>query len=266
MSAQPVLSILQYNVMKSRDKVMASLLRDKRITGYDVLAIQEPWRNPFTHTTHNPIPQHFELAYLEHGKTRVCFFINKRIPSHHWTVTHHTPDVSTLELQWGEQGETIAIHNIYNPVVAIEPTYSAITVLQGVLRQWNRTEQLVVGDFNLHHPYWGGFRVQRPDPEAEEIIELVDEHQLGLLYEPGTITYKARDTETTIDLSLATETLQERLVRCRPRDDMNHDSDHIPVETVFNISTATKVLPERWNWERTDKEKLHKHCPSGYQN
>jgi hypothetical protein len=59
----------------------------------------------------------------------------------------------------------------------------------------------VVGDFNLHHPYWGGIRVQRPDPEAEEIIELVDERQLGLLNEPGTITYKARDTKTTIDLS-----------------------------------------------------------------
>jgi hypothetical protein len=60
--------------MKSKDKVMASLLRDKKITRYDILAIQEPWRNSFTNTTHNPIPQHFELAYMDNRKTRVCFF------------------------------------------------------------------------------------------------------------------------------------------------------------------------------------------------
>lgn len=48
-------------------------------------------------TTHNPIPQHFELAYHNHRKTRVCFFINKRIGSSQWSVTHHTPDFSTLE-------------------------------------------------------------------------------------------------------------------------------------------------------------------------
>jgi uncharacterized protein YbaA (DUF1428 family) len=33
------LSILQYNVRKSRDMVMATLLRDPRIHEYDILAI-----------------------------------------------------------------------------------------------------------------------------------------------------------------------------------------------------------------------------------
>lgn len=63
--------------MKSHDKVTASLLRDRRITTYSILAIQEPWRNPFMNTTHNPIPQHFELAYSNRRKTHVCFFTNK---------------------------------------------------------------------------------------------------------------------------------------------------------------------------------------------
>ena len=69
MNRRATLSILQYNVRKSKDKVMASLLRDKRITNYDILAIQEPWRNPFINTIHNPIPQHFELAYVDDKKT-----------------------------------------------------------------------------------------------------------------------------------------------------------------------------------------------------
>lgn len=46
-------------------------------------------------------------------------------------------------------------------------------------------EQVVVGDFNLHHPYWGGLKAQRTDPEAEEVLRLVEEYDLALLYEPG---------------------------------------------------------------------------------
>ena len=81
-------------------------------------------------TTHNPIPQHFELAYHNHRKARVCFFINKRIGSSQWSVTHHTPDLSTLELCWGEKDKAIVIHNIYNPVPIIEPMNSALPTVQ----------------------------------------------------------------------------------------------------------------------------------------
>ena len=42
MNSQTTLKILQYNVRKSRDTVMATLLRDPRVMEYDVLAIQEP--------------------------------------------------------------------------------------------------------------------------------------------------------------------------------------------------------------------------------
>jgi hypothetical protein len=56
------IKVLQYNVMKSRDVVMATLLRDPRIQEYDILAIQEPWRNPFISTTHNPITHSFISA------------------------------------------------------------------------------------------------------------------------------------------------------------------------------------------------------------
>jgi hypothetical protein len=73
------LRILQYNVQKSRDVVLASLFQDPRILEYDVLAIQEPWRNPFIATSYNPLKAHFQLTYLNDAATRVCFYINKRI-------------------------------------------------------------------------------------------------------------------------------------------------------------------------------------------
>lgn len=55
------LSILQYNCMKSKDIVMATLLRDVETFKHSVLAIQEPWTNPFTPTTHHPIRDRFDL-------------------------------------------------------------------------------------------------------------------------------------------------------------------------------------------------------------
>ena len=42
MNRHSTLSILQYNVHRSRDMVMASMLRDPKIYEYDILAIQEP--------------------------------------------------------------------------------------------------------------------------------------------------------------------------------------------------------------------------------
>jgi hypothetical protein len=48
------------------------------------VTIQEPWRNPSMHTTHHPIRQHFELAYYDYKKTRVCFFVNKGIEVKRW--------------------------------------------------------------------------------------------------------------------------------------------------------------------------------------
>ncbi|KAL3251841.1 hypothetical protein ABHI18_010431 [Aspergillus niger] len=182
------------------------------------------------------------------------------------TTGRLTSASSTLELKWGAHEETIIIHNVYNPVPNIEPTNSAITTLQSVLDRWKDAEQFVVGDFNLHHPYWGGLRVQTPDPEAEEALQIIEEYQLGLLYEPGTTTFRVRDTKTTIDLSLATPSLQDSLIRCRPRDDLDHNSDHIPLEIVLAKPNRNRTISERWNWERTVREKLYatldRHMPT----
>lgn len=57
------LRILQYNVWKSRDVVLAASSRipESLIT----LAIQEPWRNPFIETSYHTLKAHFQLTYLQ---------------------------------------------------------------------------------------------------------------------------------------------------------------------------------------------------------
>lgn len=59
MSALSHLTILQYNVQKSKDSVLMPLLEDPLIQTYSILAIQEPWKNHLfkPHTT--PLPATF---------------------------------------------------------------------------------------------------------------------------------------------------------------------------------------------------------------
>lgn len=75
MTTLDTLSILQYNVRKSYGQVMAPLFADNAfISSFDIITIQEPWRNAYQNKTHHPRKDLFELAYLDHPQTRVCFF------------------------------------------------------------------------------------------------------------------------------------------------------------------------------------------------
>ena len=77
------LKILQYNVNKSKNKVMAPLLIDKRIWEFDIIALQELWTNIFQDTTYCLRASPFLLAYpLE--KRRCYFLINKRLDISTW--------------------------------------------------------------------------------------------------------------------------------------------------------------------------------------
>jgi hypothetical protein len=118
MNNKDTLSILQYNVMRSKDIVMATLLRDQNILEYDILAIQEPWRNPFISTTYNPISDSFHLFFPQDSRdapARMCFFINKRLDETTWKITERTRDVCTLTIKCldHEGGiQEIAVHKL----------------------------------------------------------------------------------------------------------------------------------------------------------
>lgn len=73
------LSILQYNVRNERVTTMILLLPDPKLQEYNIVAIQEPWRNPQGATILNLHRSRFHLLYRPGGDTRVCFYINKKI-------------------------------------------------------------------------------------------------------------------------------------------------------------------------------------------
>lgn len=81
---------------------MATLLRDSRTQKYDIVAIQEPWKNPFSATTHHPAKDLFHLCYPtneEEELAKVCFFINKQIDHSKWHFKPVNQNLCTLILE-----------------------------------------------------------------------------------------------------------------------------------------------------------------------
>jgi len=249
------LSILQYNVRKSRDQVMASLLANEKALEYDIIALQEPWRNRYQYTTYHPVKDRFDLIYHETASTRVCFYIRCELQGS-WRYEHHSPDLSTLSIQIQAQEDenrrTIHIHNVYNPTPIQRSTQGTVLLLDQVLQQYEGYEEhIVLGDFNLHHPHWGGISQHEIDSEethreADELLSIMERHHLQLLLPQGTRTRKERNIHTTIDLIFATPLIASSVSTCGlAGEDLNHDSDYLPISTIIEANIYTKPAQPR---------------------
>ena len=271
MNNNKTFTILQYNVRKSRDTVMAGLLRDERILEFDILAIQEPWKNPFMNTTHHPAKDRFHLCYPVFGDeepARVCFFINKKLDHTKWQFKAHTRDMCTvtLTIEDARGSASLHIHNLYNPGQGAENRQSVLPRLQQVLDERDGSEQILAGDFNLHHQLWGGTAVEQADREAGQLIGIMEDFDLTNTLQPGTITYEEGEKRTTIDLCLVTFGLVDRLIRSEVGRELDHDSDHLPIVTSLDMNAACLNREARRKWKALDEKafdaRLHLGLPS----
>ena len=100
---------------------------------------------------------------------------------------------------------TVDIHNIYvSSKVGIaagsaaeiwvpEAILDSLMVLRRALRDHRGHKQVVVEDFNLHHPLWSKCPQARlPDEDADELIGINGDRRLELLTERGMVTYEGK--------------------------------------------------------------------------
>ena len=156
--------ILQYNVHKSRNKMMITLLHEMRIKDYDILMIQESWRHHEKTKTYNSRDINF---ILKNNEKKTCFYINNRINDNSWHNTWHFKNVKIIILQLRWQNEKFSqnsmntheicsmnIHEMYNSSLINYNEISSkenLFVLKQTLHMSN--ESAIVNDFNLHHLY-----------------------------------------------------------------------------------------------------------------
>jgi hypothetical protein len=119
---------------------------------------------------------------------------------------------------------------------------------------------IVLGDFNLHHPAWGGDDAVQ-DSHADTLIELTDIADLDLWLAPGTTTRDEAGHRTTIDLVFGSHDLLDRFIASEVAHECHAHSDHLPIRTILDIQTnaaATADQPKRRNWKAMDTEKFDK--------
>ena len=248
------LRILQYNVQKSKDVVLASLFQDRWITEYDLLAIQEPWRNPFVATSYHPLKTHFQLAYLDDKETRVCFYINRRIDPSTWTVSFVTKDIIALEITHPTLHHSLSIINVYNEL----GTSTLQNLRETVTSLATGQECIILGDFNLHHPLWSTTHrhANHGIAACQPLLAIIEDFQLQLLTVPGTTTHRWKDGETTIDLTFATEEVATRTIYCQVDTSRDCDSDHLPIATAIDWEWHPAAPVRKRMWTRTNQTVL----------
>lgn len=101
-------------------------------------------------------------------------------------------------------------------------------------------KHVVIGDFNLHHPAWGGIYITVTDRNSEDLLSIVEEYGLQLLLQKSTVTYKEAGHQSTIDLVFATPFIAESLISSKVSQDNEYGFDHCSVITRFNLQTLQR--------------------------
>lgn len=253
MYSERTLKILQYNTRKSRE-IMAEAFRRHEILDYDILAIQEPYRNTFQHTTHHPAKGHFHLLYMDSGGTRTCIFVNKRIDPASWNIHFVNEDICVLRLQTARG--LLSLYNVYNEPEDDDKTCTLRALLGELSTEAPNNHLLVLGDFNLHHPQWSGVRTQRTCRETRMFLDITEASHLWQLTPVGLKTHRWFSGDSTIDLTFATHTMREQLLQCKIAHELDCDSDHLPVSTWFNWDWKEATIRRTRRWAAMDVEKL----------
>lgn len=212
---------------------MAQFLRDPAVLQADIIAVQEPWKNPYSDTTHHPAFGSHQILYpsasdIGDQRARVAFYVSRKINPRTWRHTVHSADCQELELQ--VQGRKLQIFNIYNPGPWDTNRADTVELLDRVVAP--KGDHIILGDFNLHHPAWserdahadpsqtdqttttnidtdetGRDRRTRTDRRAPQLLEFTDSRLLDLWLEPGMVTRDWNNHRSTIDLVFGAQSL-----------------------------------------------------------
>ena len=120
----------------------------------------------------------------------------------------------------------MTIINVYNPR-GNGQRINAWTALETALGE-AVGEVILLGDFNAHHLAWGGVQAAS-ETQAEHLLYATSARGLRLLTPTRDPTWKRGTQESVIDLTFATDTISERIVFYRTKDQWAITKDYIPI-------------------------------------
>ena len=260
------LRVLQLNIMKSRAG-MEALINDHRSQNVDVLLIQEPSVTAYrTHVNHSGWRLYRPTVQSDSTRFRSLIYVSRKIStSSHRQVPCDHPDLTAIKI-WTPESQ-ILLFSVYLPPIPLhvpqeasaEPALIAIRdTIQSVLQDSTRpTSVVLTGDFNRHHPTWGGNNVYpRFMEQATELIEFFQAHNLQGCLPRGTPTFwSLNQPGKTSTLDQTVTDSPDRLVKCYLYHD-NYGSDHSAtysewsLQPLRNRKARDRRAYDRANWDK----------------
>jgi hypothetical protein len=208
---------------------------------FPILAIQEPM---ITEVNHTYIPRNFRPVRAPKYGQRVITMIHDKIPLVDWELKKATDVIEWTRVQLGE--EWMNIINVYcRPGEANRERVHGWEDIERCLEVINEEGILLVGDFNCHHPAWGGKGVTR-EKSAEHLIAETEKRNLKLLNEEGIPTWRRGQRESTIDLGFASPGVASQVIKFQPQDDWTTMEDHIPIEIQLAKAAPRRKTSDRF--------------------
>jgi hypothetical protein len=144
-------SILQYNVKNSKNEIMISLLANSQIREYDILTIQNSWRNVCVSTSYNSFSIDFHLLYKMKENVRMCFYVNTKLNVNNWSIDFVFSDMRTLKLNLNDQ-RIVNIHNVHSVSSVFYASNASLFIIEMTQHRFVVDEEhVLLKNFNLHH-------------------------------------------------------------------------------------------------------------------
>lgn len=264
------LRILQANVRKM-SSVQHAMLNDPQLEPFSVMLLQEPhcfWDYERQQVIASPqqTSQWTQVMPTERRPTtfpiRSMIYVKRSLAM--TVVPIANPDLCAVLLRLGSQ-QILAV-SLYVPTRSEDPSNETLAAMLSMIRDAYRSIRrdhghdvalFIGGDFNRHHPLWGGDTIAhsgRYGGEGSEVVDFMHDLELSSLLPRGTITFDSASGQSTIDLALATSHLVTKQLWCRVHD-IDYGSDHLPIDTAFALAIPEdSPVPRRAlksaNWER----------------
>jgi hypothetical protein len=245
--------------------MMTSFLRDSAIKKFDIIAIQKSWINAYANTTHHFLKDNHILIYsnsieMKKNLIRVCMFVIKRIFIDDLKFTFRSENVMIAQIRMHET-HYLHLHNVYNESNTL--SFSALRNLRFALTSSLSSNEefkdhIIMKDFSIHHSSWDDVTV-RSNSRSREMLLMMNEFRLQFNLSRETSTYfHFQKSESIIDICLTTKSLNDRILICKTRSNLNHDSNHMLIETILNVLINETSFFERFNWDRLNMKKFKK--------
>ncbi len=193
---------------------------------------------------------------IKKNLVHVCIFVIKRIFINDLKYVFRSKNVMIVQICLHES-HYLHLHNVYNETNIL--SFSVLQNLRLVLKSSSNEQfkdHIIMKNFNIHHSSWNDVSI-RSNIKSLKMLLMMNEFRLQFNLSRNTSTYfHFQKSKSIIDLCLTTKNLNDRILICKTRSNLNHDSNHMLIETILNVSINETSFFERFNWDRLNMKKF----------